>query len=200
MTVDWDALRDRVGRVLTRLEHGGERTPDEAQRLMDERARALARTQAVAAEATDQRLDVLIFSLAGERYAIELTCVQAIVPLRTYTPFWKAPEHFFGVTNIRGQIITIVDLRRLLSTGAPGLNDLTRVVALGGHEIELALLADAIEEIGALSAPEILPAPALAQGGGHAYVRGITRQGVAVLDGAGLLGDERLYLDQREEG
>jgi purine-binding chemotaxis protein CheW len=54
------------------------------------------------------------FSLGGEDYAIPLLMVREVISVPDTTPIPKAPVHFLGIMNLRGQVISIVDLRKKL--------------------------------------------------------------------------------------
>ncbi len=78
--------------------------------LMQQRARELARPLADGA-AEGEHIEVLEFILAHERYAIETAWVQEVYPLRQLTPLPGTPAFVLGVVNVRGKIISVMDLR-----------------------------------------------------------------------------------------
>ena len=55
------------------------------------------------------------FSLGQEDYAIPLLMVREVISIPDTTPIPKAPKHFIGLMNLRGQVISIVDLRTKLT-------------------------------------------------------------------------------------
>jgi purine-binding chemotaxis protein CheW len=159
--------------------------------VLDARARLLARVP-------DQRpragevLELVGFVLAGERYGIESRFVREVARLTRFTPVPGTPEFVLGVTNLRGEILALFDLRHLLGVVAEGVTDLGRIVVLGEHRREFGLLADAASEI------LCVPLASLAQtqtAWGRAYVRGVSPDGVVVLSGEALLSDPHLTRD-----
>src|SRR5437868_115370 len=76
------------------------------------RARQMARR--ADAETVSQTLPVLIFALGEERYAIELSALAEVLPLRGCTSVPGAPSAVLGVMNVRGEIRPVADLRRIL--------------------------------------------------------------------------------------
>jgi hypothetical protein len=62
------------------------------------------------------------------------------------------------------------------------------------------VLADSVHEVAALREDQVLAAEALTAGAARECLRGVTAEGLVVLDGAELLRDPRLFVDQGEEG
>lgn len=194
--IDWNDLRQRLARTSQAIEGTLIPSPDRAQELLDERARALARPSRVEGP-TGKQLEILTFGLASERYGIETPYVREVVRLTDLTPVPGAPEFAPGVTNLRGEILAVIDLRKLFGIPTKGLTDLTRLLVLGLERAEFGLLADQAEEVMLLSAGEIREPPASVAGIGREYLRGITNAALIVLDASVLLRDKRLFVDQR---
>jgi purine-binding chemotaxis protein CheW len=67
-----------------------------------------------APEPTIQRQSRLVFSVAGERFSAPLDRVVRLDRLDRLTPVPNTPAFVLGVTNVRGEIVTALDLRQLL--------------------------------------------------------------------------------------
>jgi purine-binding chemotaxis protein CheW len=168
---------------------------DTRRQVLEERARQLARVPDEPARAGEV-LELVGFVLAGERYAIESRFVREVARLTRFTPVPGTPAFVLGVTNLRGEILALFDLRHLLGIVTEGVTDLGRIVVLGEHRREFGLLADAASDI------LYVPGTSLAQteaSWGRAYLRGVTPDGVVVLSGAALLNDPRLTIDAGED-
>lgn len=195
--IDWQAVRERMARTEAALTKALVLSPERAKELMDERARALAR-QAGEGIAAGEMLEVLTFALGREHYAIEARFVREVTRLVEFTPVPSAPEFIVGIINLRGEVLAVVDLRKFFDGEKKGLTDLSRVVVLGTAEAELGVLADSVYALDHLPAASILDAPESVAGIGRQYLRGVTREALIVLDGAALLEDKRLVVDQTE--
>jgi purine-binding chemotaxis protein CheW len=164
---------------------------NEVSALLAARARQLARVPEVTPRA-GEILELVSFELAGERYAIESCFVREVVRLTRFTPVPGTPEFVLGITNLRGEILALFDLRQLLGVVTTGVSDLGRIVVLGKQRREFGLLADAAREI--LHVPGAsLEQPETAWG--RTYLRGVTPDGVIVLSGEALLDDPQLTID-----
>ncbi len=188
--------------------------PDEDEmRVLRERARVLARRPGAAAGdsaefnrdiaadiaadiADGERLEVLEFRLAGERYAVETSYVRAVHPLRNLTPLPCTPAFVLGVVNVRGHVLTVIDLKRFFELPQEGLTDLHRIVLVGRDDIEFGILADVSVGIASLRLSQLQPPlPTLTAIGAH-YLRGITPDSVAVLDMEAIFSDPRMLVDE----
>jgi purine-binding chemotaxis protein CheW len=165
---------------------------DGRREVLEARARQLARVPDEPARAGEV-LELVGFVLAGERYGIESRFVREVARLFRFTPVPGMPGFVLGVTNLRGEILALFDLRQLLGVVAEGVTDLGRIVVLGENRREFGLLADAASEI------LYVPRTRLAQtetAWGRTYLQGVSPDGVIVLSGEALLNDPRLTIDQ----
>jgi chemotaxis signal transduction protein len=74
-----------------------------------------------------------------------------------------------------------------------------RVLVLGGERDEFGILADAVDEVTTLPLGELREAPGSLSGAGREYLRGVTAEALVVLDGAVLLQDAHLFIDQGDD-
>jgi len=95
--------------VNATLRHDDDSALDEILERRAERARAT--TDAGEAEAT---LPVAEFTLGKDRYAIPLSALRAVLPLKVVTPVPRSPVHVIGILRYQGQFLTAVSLMTLL--------------------------------------------------------------------------------------
>jgi purine-binding chemotaxis protein CheW len=189
--IDWTQVRDRLARARTAAEPAV-RTPARTQAILAERARLLARRPSDT-RMPDGTIDALTFALGPARYAIDTRDVREVTRLLDVTPVPGTPDFVAGVTSHRGQMLCLIELRSLLRSPVTPLADLSRMIVLGESAPEFAVLAEHADEILPLRPDEVLPGT-----GSTEYIRGVTAQGLVVLDGASLLRSPRLYVDQRD--
>ncbi|QWV95320.1 chemotaxis protein CheW [Geomonas oryzisoli] len=191
--IDWAALLKRQEAAFAAAGAPSD-DPVREQALLKERARQLSRPPEPADDGTG--IDCLEFVLSGERYAIELSYIAATLPLTDFTPLFCAPSFVLGITNLRGRIISIVDLRRFFELPALGLSDLNRVIVVGNEEMEFGVLADSIVGTKTVPAAELLPTPDTFAGPREEFVAGVTAERLALLDMARILADPRLVVHE----
>lgn len=171
----------------------------EAQQILRERALALARAPSNGAIAPDNRLELLEFRLAAERYAVESRFVQEVHPLRDLTPLPGTPPFVPGIVNVRGQILPVYDLKKLFDLPEPGLTDLHRVLHVRGHGMELGLLADTVVSVRAIAADRLQPSLPTLTGIRAEYLKGITDDRLVVLDLDRILSDPKIVVHDEVE-
>lgn len=154
------------------------------QAILQARARELARPPAEPSMIGAEEL--LTFRLARETYAVETRYVYAVFRLADITPLPGAEPPLYGLTPWRGDVLTVLDLRRLLGAPTSALDDLARVIVLGDRRPAFGILADALGETVTIVASELF-ALSDAHAGMREYARGVTRDAVVVLDAAVLL-------------
>lgn len=194
--LDWGGVKRRLAEANeTRVS-----SREKKDAILTERASRLARPLETAdghLAAGDLRLAT--FALTGERYGIEAHHVMEISRLSDYTPLPHAPTHLVGITNLRGEILPVFDLRALLGLSRRALDDLSRLVVLGHARAEFGVLADSTRELVSLAPNELLPAPPSVSDIGRHYIRGVTKDALVILDGNVLLEDARLFCDQGDD-
>lgn len=190
---DWAAARARLERVRAALDAGAD-DPVATARVLDARARALARPPEAAAPAVAP-LDLVVFGLGAERYGVEARCVQAVLPLGELVALPGAPAVVLGVIHHRGRVLPVIDLRRLLEAGGGGAARAGRAVVIEAAGAEFALYADAVPGTSQALEP-LAPAPAGAAGQ-PGLLRGVTPELVGVLDVEALARHPRVVVDAR---
>jgi purine-binding chemotaxis protein CheW len=172
---------------------------ERAARLLAERARSLARRLQATAAARAATLELLCFSLARERYAIEARYVFQVLRLTELTRLPGAPEHVLGITSLRGELLPVFDIRMLLGVAPESLCDMSRLIVLGTRTAEFGILADVVHELSAIDRSALLAPPDSIAGAGRTYLRGVTADALIVLDGGVLLEDQALYIGDAGE-
>jgi purine-binding chemotaxis protein CheW len=171
--------------------------PDAAQTLRA-RARALARPP-VDTPAAETLLEVLEFSLAQERYAIETRYVREVYPLKDLTPLPCTPPFVLGIVNVRGRIVPVFDLKKFFDLPEQGLTDLHRIILIEGNGMELGLLADLTVGVRAIPADTLQPSLPTLTGIRGEYLKGVTAERLVVLDVARILADPKIIVHEEVE-
>ncbi|MEW6368588.1 MAG: chemotaxis protein CheW [Acidobacteriota bacterium] len=197
--LDWDTIRGRLSRVRAALEGTIEESVERSRRVMDERARLLAGIPEPARPA-EEVMELVTMALGAESYAIETRYVREIARLVDFTPVPGTPAFVIGIMNLRGEIVAIMDLRRFFGVAVRGLTDLSRVVVLGSTRAEFGVLVDEALSVATLRVTDVLEPPDSVAGIGRDYVRGVTANALIILDGAVLLKDARVFVNQAEGG
>jgi purine-binding chemotaxis protein CheW len=169
--------------------------PSAPRQILQDRTRALAR-EAQTAAATEEYLEVLEFSLAYERYGLETAYVREVYPLKEFTPLPCTPPFILGIINVRGQILSVIDLKRFFNLPDKGLSDLNKVIILRRGRLEVGILADAVIGVRPVPLPEVQAPPPTLEGVSPDYLKGLTREALIVLDAEKILADPKLIVHE----
>lgn len=101
----------------------------------------------------------LEFNLGGESYAVELLKVKEVITPPVVTPIPKSPAHICGLMNLRGLILTVVDLRKKMGI-TPG-KDLSEngVIIFDLGDRFVGVVVDSIQKVLNISTGNIKPVP-----------------------------------------
>lgn len=121
-----------------------------------------------------EAVSLLSFKLAQETYAAPLTSIRQIIKLTPITMVPRAPTHVLGVISLRGMIIPVFDLRRMLKLPAAAPGRKTRIIIVTEGKFSAGLVVDEVEGVVRLAESGIEPPPTLA-GLEAEYVKGIGR-------------------------
>ena len=194
-SVDWTAIHHRLEHAAKALEQRLAPAPEERKRILHERATILAR-ELETHQVSQARLEVIEFLLGYERYAIESRWVREVYPLKEITPLPGTPSFVLGIINVRGQIVSVVDLKKFFDLPAKGLTDLNKVIIIGDDNVEFGVLADAVPGVCQIPSEEIQPPLPTQTGVRAAYVQGLTADRMVVLDVAKILADPAIKVFQ----
>jgi len=194
-SIDWPALHRRLEHAATTLGQKMTSTAEEKKRILKERAKKLAR-EPKADPREQERLDIVEFLLAYERYAIESAWVREVHPLKDITPLPGTPPFVLGIINVRGQIVSVVDLKKFFDLPAKGLTDLNKVIIVRDELMEFGLLADEVRGVRQILRQELQPSLPTLTGIRAEYLKGVTADRLVVLDIAKLLADPKMKVCQ----
>ena len=104
-------------------------------------------------------LHLVTFTLDREAYGVPVHRVREVIRVGEMTRVPQAPEHVRGVTNLRGRILPVVELRSRLGLSPAVLTPRSRIVVTEAHGRVLGLLVDAVLQVTRIPADTVQPAP-----------------------------------------
>ena len=109
-------------------------------------------------EKQDQ-LQLVAFRLEAEEYAIPIEMVESIIKLGPLTSVPGSPSYIRGVMNLRGRIMSVIDLR--LRFGLPSEEDQPdgRILVVQYADTTIGLLVDSVSEVFNLDEMQFQPPP-----------------------------------------
>ncbi len=164
--------------------------------VLEERAQILAQQEVD--EHEGQQEEVLTFRLGDGGYSMPARFVQEVQPLSRCTPLPSTPPFVVGLVNVRGKILTALDIRPLLeiATTTPKSQAFLLIVSANGAQV--GLLADMVVEV-RYSDTTLAPALSTTAGRGVSWIRGVDQEMNLLIDPPLLLGDPRIFINDESD-
>ncbi len=117
----------------------------------------------------------LCFNLGTEEFAIPLLTVREVMGLPETTSIPQTPPHFLGIMNLRGQVISLMDLRVKLGI-KPTVSEETVAIILDFGEYCLGVVVDQVNSVQELSAEEVADKPTLDTSKASDFITGVFKK------------------------
>ena len=124
-----------------------------------------------------------VIRLDSELFALELEVVREFAHLRGITPLPCCPPHIAGNMNLRGDILTLADIRPALGMAIDGA--MNEVVVVRSGELSFGLPASEIVDVIQLASADIVAVPVASDRAGKDYCKGVATvdgQAIGILD------------------
>jgi purine-binding chemotaxis protein CheW len=193
--IDWNEIHERIAGTKATIEKGFSPGPGEKQKILKARADVLAREPQHEEDA--QLLEVVEFTLAKEHYGIESHYVRELYALKDYTPLPCTPSFVLGLINVRGRIISVIDIRKFFDMPENGIGESSSVLIITEGEMEFAILADSIQGVRKIAVEGIQGSLPTLTGIRGEFLRGVTGGQLAVLDARKLFGSGNIIVDEQ---
>ncbi len=116
----------------------------------------------------------LCFSLGDESYAIPLLSVREVIAVPEITRVPQTPPYFTGIMNLRGQVISVIDLRTKLAI-KPKANSETAVIICDLGENSIGVVVDSINSVIHPSSEQVTERPEIHSQRNTDYIKGVYR-------------------------
>src|SRR5512137_2566710 len=100
---------------------------------------------------------LVVFDLANEFYGVSIAAVSEIIMLQPITYVPRAPAFVEGVTNLRGKVLPVIDLRKRFGLPAGEPTKSTRIVVTATNGVTVGMVVDAVSEVLRVSEQAIEP-------------------------------------------
>ena len=196
--INWDEIHRRLETSQDALGQGLQLTPEEKNKILKSRAKILAVESEKKAKA-EEFIQVVEFLLACEKYAVASEYVREIYPLKEFTPIPCTPPFVLGIINVRGQILSVIDIKKFFDLPEKGLTDLNKVIILHSESMEFGILADAIIGVRNIVVSELQTSLPTLTGIREEYLKGVTKERTVILDAEKLLSDKSIVVHELVE-
>ncbi len=125
---------------------------------------------------------LVVFELANEHYGVDIAAVESIIKMQPITAVPQAPPFVEGITNLRGSVLPVMDLRKRFALGIGGSNaeiahDEKRIVVVSMDGMKIGMIVDAVSEVLRVQDEAIEPPPPMVTTINSAFITGIAKVG-----------------------
>jgi purine-binding chemotaxis protein CheW len=122
---------------------------------------------------------LVVFEIAKEHYGVDIAAVESIIKMQPITSLPHSPAFVEGVTNLRGAVLPVIDLRKRfgLTRGEESRENRIVVVALDGTKV--GMVVDAVSEVLHVQDDAVEPPPPMVTSVDTAFITGIAKLGSA---------------------
>ena len=139
----------------------------------------MARRKREKIELTGDEEQLVSFKLGKETFGVKVAQVREIGKVQDITKVPKLPEYIEGVVNLRGQITTVIDLKKRFHIAAEtngGLTSASRIIIAEIGDIQIGIIVDAVEDVMRVPRSSISPPPStLSAGLDNGFLIGICK-------------------------
>jgi len=118
---------------------------------------------------------LVVFDLANEQYGVNIGAVESIIKMQSITAVPHAPSFVEGVTNLRGTVLPVIDLRKRFNLPAEKGTKDSRIVVVEIDGAQVGMVVDAVTEVLSVSDEDVEPPPSIVTTLDSAFITGIAK-------------------------
>lgn len=90
---------------------------------------------------------IVVFELGREQFGIDIEAVDGIVKMQQITKLPYSPAYMEGVTNLRGSVLPVIDLRKRLDLPVEEETKETRIIIINTNSLKMGMIVSAVTEV-----------------------------------------------------
>jgi purine-binding chemotaxis protein CheW len=122
-----------------------------------------------------QGMLLVIFGLNGAWYGLEASQVQEVILVEDNTVVYHSPSYVRGIINLRGKIVTVLDLETKVGLPAHPVQVDSRILIVPWQQEQVGLLVEVVAEVVSLSKDQIDPVPMNISDGLRRFLSGVCK-------------------------
>jgi len=116
---------------------------------------------------------VVRFMVGKESFGVDIGRIQEIVTIPEITRVPDTPDFLEGIINLRGKIVSVIDLRKRLKVNGAGRHKKNRILVTEIEGRVVGLVVDEVSEVLRLNPDNIEPPPEMVNSVGAEYITGV---------------------------
>ena len=154
--------------------------------------------------AIEQIVQHITFNVGDEVFGVDIMCVEEIIIPRKSTAIPRTPDYFLGIINLRGEVISILDMRRRFGVEFSEVTEESRIIVIHSQGCKLGMMVDKISSIVTLQNSAVQSASKFVSSEKQQYIAGSYRlpdeEILLLLDHEKLIDENDFYIEQDVKG
>ena len=118
---------------------------------------------------------IVVFELGSEHFGVDIAKVESIIKMQPITQLPHTPEFVEGVTNLRGKVLPVIDLRKRFDLDSREADKNSRIIVVCVEQLEIGMVVDAVSEVLTISEQVVEAAPAITTTINSSFITGIAK-------------------------
>lgn len=118
---------------------------------------------------------LVVFELANEHYGVEISSVESIIKMQEITRIPHSPAFVEGITNLRGLVLPVIDLRKRFGLEAQEISRDSRIMVVALGTVKVGMIVDAVSEVLRVQSEAIEPPPSMTTTSRANFITGIAK-------------------------
>lgn len=118
---------------------------------------------------------LVVFEIGNEHYGVDIVAVESIIKMQPITAVPHARDFVEGVTNLRGTVLPVIDLRKRFGIETREADKNTRVIVVSINDIKVGMIVDSVSEVLRIAEETIEPAPPIVLSVDSTFITGIAK-------------------------
>jgi purine-binding chemotaxis protein CheW len=120
-------------------------------------------------------MQIVVFEVGDELFGVNIAVVESIIKMQEITKVPHSLSFVEGVTNLRGSVLPVIDLRKRLNVNASEMTKETRIIVISMDSTKVGMIVDAVSEVLTIQDSVVESAPAIVTSIDTAFITGIAK-------------------------
>jgi purine-binding chemotaxis protein CheW len=120
---------------------------------------------------------IVVFELDAESFAVDISAVESIIKVQAVTVMPQAPKFVEGVTNLRGKVLPVIDLRKRFGMPSRESDRNSRIIVVNIDGAGVGMIVDGVSEVLTISEGAVEAAPSITTTIDSTFITGIAKVG-----------------------
>jgi purine-binding chemotaxis protein CheW len=118
---------------------------------------------------------LVVFELANEHYGVEISSVESIIKMQEITRIPHSPAFVEGITNLRGLVLPVIDLRKRFGLESQEASRDSRIMVVALGTFKVGMIVDGVSEVLRVASESIEPPPSMTTTSRTNFITGIAK-------------------------